>query len=71
MLLFCCFIKSHTIVFVFRLNEYKKSLFDFIRLTAGIFVYKNYFANAILFVMTNVKARKFLRNFRQLWEGGW
>ena len=72
MLLFCCFIVPHVIMFVLRefirdrLSEYEKSLVDFFTLTSGTAVYTNSFANAVLFLMTNVKAKRFLRNFGRL-----
>ena len=71
MLLFCCFMVPHLIMFVSRefiqdrLNEYEKSFVDFFTVASAIVVYINSFANAVLFLMTNLKARRFLRNFRQ------
>ena len=67
MLLFCCFIVPHAITFVLSefigdtLNKHKKSLFDFITVTTGLFGYINSFANAISFLVTNGKARRFMR----------
>ena len=71
MLLFCCFMLPHLIMFVSRefirdrLNEYEKSFVDFFTVASAIVVYINSFANAVLFLMTNLKARRFLRNFRR------
>ena len=68
MLLFCCFIVPHAITFVLSefigdtLNKHKKSLFDFITVTTGLFGYINSFANAISFLVTNGKARRFMRS---------
>ena len=71
MLLFCCFMLPHLIMFVSRefirdrLNEYEKSSVDFLTVASSIVAYINSFANAVLFLMTNMKARRFLRNFRR------
>ena len=71
MLLFCCFMVPYLIMFVSRefiqdrLNEYEKSFVDFFTVASSIVVYINSFANAVLFLTTNVKARRFLRNFRR------
>ena len=72
MLLFCCFMVPHLIMFVSRefirdrLNEDEKSLVDFFTVTSAIVVYINSFANALLFLKRNAKAmirRREVNNF--------
>ena len=69
MLLFCGFITPHLLIYVSReiiedkLNEHEKSLVDFFSVTSWIVLYTNSFANAVLFLMTNMKAKRFFRNF--------
>ena len=72
MLLFCCFMVPHLIMFVSRefirdrLNEDEKSLVDFFTVTSAIVVYINSFANALLFLKRNAKAmirRRVVNNF--------
>ena len=68
MLLFCCFTVPHAIMYVLneftrdKLNDYEKSLVDFFTVISTISLFTNSCANAILFLMTNVKARRFLKN---------
>ena len=73
MLLFCCFTTPQLMMYVLRefmldrLNDYEKSLVDFFTATSVIVLYSNSFANAVLFLMTNVKAKRYLRGiFRRI-----
>ena len=69
MLLFCCFTAPHVIMHVLsdftrdKLNDYEKSLVDFFTVISTIILFTNSCANAVLFLITNVKARRFLKNF--------
>ena len=69
MLLLCFFMTPHLIVFAVRrpiryqLNIYEKGILEFFSFMSIILTYANSFANAVLFLMTNVKAKRFLRNF--------
>ena len=69
LLLFCCFNAPHLIIYVLReiienkLNNHKRFFVEFFSTLSVIFVYANSFANAVLFLLTNVKAKRFLRNF--------
>ena len=45
-----------------QLKGNQKTLLDFISCIFLLFVYANSFTNAILFLMTNVKANKFFRS---------
>ena len=71
MLLFCCFTAPHVIMHVLsdftrdKLNDYEKSLVDFFTVISTIILFTNSCANAVLFLITNVKARRFLKNFRR------
>ena len=71
MLLLCFFMTPHLIVFAIRepiryeLNIYKKRILEFFSFTSIILTYANSFANAVLFLTTNVKAKRVLRNFRR------
>ena len=71
MLLLCFFMTPHLIVFDIRepiryeLNIYKKRILEFFSFTSIILTYPNPFANAVLFLMTNMKAKRVLRNFRR------
>ena len=71
MLLLCVFITPHLIVYTVRenirkrLDIYEKGIIEFISFLTIILIYANSFANAVLFLMTNVKAKKFLQNFGQ------
>ena len=46
-----------------QLNFNGKSVLEFITCISIVLIFANSFANSILFLMTNVKARKVLRNF--------
>ena len=46
-----------------QLNSNGKSVLEFITCISIVLIFANSFANSILFLMTNVKARKLLRNF--------
>ena len=67
MLFLCIFIAPNKIMFVLHniiqeeLNDYGKSIFKFIMYLSELFVFANSFANAALFLVTNVKAEKLLR----------
>ena len=67
MLFLCIFIAPNKIMFVLHnitqdeLNDYGKSIFEFIMYLSELFVFANSFANAALFLVTNVKAEKLLR----------
>ena len=69
MLLFCGFITPHLLIYVLReiiqdkLNEHEKTWVDFFSVISWIVLYTNSFANAVLFLMTNMKAKRFFRNF--------
>ena len=69
MLLLCFFFTPHLIMFILRvaiqsgLNAYEKSILEFMCFLSLLLVYANSLANAILFLMTNVKARRFMANF--------
>lgn len=67
MLFLCIFIAPNKIMFVLHniiqdeLNDYGKSIFEFIMYLSELFVFANSFANAALFLVTNAKAEKLLR----------
>lgn len=69
MLLFSGFITPHLFIYVSReiiqdkLNEHEKSLADFFSVTSWIVLYINSFANAVLFLITNMNAKRFFKNF--------
>ena len=69
MLLFCCFTTPQLIMYVSRefiqdkLNGIEKSFVDFCTAFSSIILYTNSFVNAVLFLMTNMKAKRFLRSF--------
>ena len=70
-MIFLCFLMTpHLIVFVvretvrYRLNTYEKDILEFFSFMSLILIYANSFANVVLFLMTNVKAKRVLRNFR-------
>ena len=70
-MLFLCFLMTpHLIVFAvretvrYRLNIYEKGILKFFSFMSLILTHANSFANAVLFLMTSVKARRVLRNFR-------
>ena len=67
MLLFCCLITPQLIMYILRefmqdkLNGYGKSLVDFFAGISVIVLYCNSFANAVLFLIKNTKAKRYLR----------
>ena len=69
MLLLCFFITPHQIIYVVRdiiqdqLNDSGKSVVEFIAVLSATLFYANSTANAIVFLATNVKAKRFLQNF--------
>ena len=71
MSLLCFFFAPHTIILNIRrsiikqqLNSYGKSVLEFIAGISVVFIFGNCFANATLFLITNVKAKRFLRDFK-------
>ena len=68
MLLLCFFITPHQIIYVVRgiiqdqLNDSGKAVVEFIAVISATLFYANSSANAILFLMTNVRAKRFLQN---------
>ena len=75
MLLFCCFTTPQLIMYVLRefmqdiLNDfYEKSSIGFFTVASTIVLYANSFVNAVLFLMKNVRAKRYLRNLSQCWE---
>ena len=71
MLLLCLFLTPHLVMSVLReiiqdqLNVDDRSILEFISFISLVLVYVNSSANAILFLMTNMKARRFMANIRQ------
>ena len=69
MLLLCFFFTPHLIMYILRaaiqsgLNVYEKSILEFMCFLSLLLVYANSLANAILFLMTNVKARRIMTYF--------
>ena len=71
MLLLCFFFAPHTLILNIlrnskmkdQLNLNEKSTLEFIACISLIFVFVNSFANAVLFLTTNMKARRIFRNF--------
>ena len=64
------FIAPYTLIMNFlrdkiqnQLNSDGKSVLEFIKCISILLIFANSFANSILFLITNVKARKVLRNF--------
>ena len=74
MLLLCFLMNPHLIVFAvretirYRLNIYEKGILEFFSFMSIILTYANSFANAVLFLLTNVKARRILQNFLSVTE---
>ena len=68
MLLLCFFITPHQIIYVIRgiiqdqLNDSGKAVVELIAVISATLFYANSSANAILFLMTNVRAKRFLQN---------
>ena len=72
MLLLCFFFAPHTIILNIirsiikhKLNSNEKSVLEFIASISMVFVFGNCFSNATLFLVTNVKAKRFLRDFNR------
>ena len=71
MLLLCIFITPHLIIYAarevipYRLYYFKKSTVEFVSMISLVWAYANSFSNAVLFLMTNVKAKRLLRNHLQ------
>ena len=71
MLLLCIFITPHLVIYAarevipHRLYYFKKSTVEFVSMISLVWAYANSFSNAVLFLMTNVKAKRFLRNHLQ------
>ena len=71
MLLLCFFFAPHTIilniirsVIKHQLNNNEKSVLEFIAGISLVFAFGNCFSNAALFLVTNVKAKRFLRDLK-------
>ena len=71
MLFLCFFLTSHLVMSVLReiiqdqLNVDDRSIIEFISFISLVLVYVNPSANAISFLMTNMKARRYMANIRQ------
>ena len=71
MLLLCFFITPHLIIYTarevipYQLIYFRKSTVEFVSMISLVWAYMNSFCNAVLFLMTNVKAKRFLRNCLQ------
>ena len=68
MLLLCFFLLPYTALFnvlrstiKYQLNDNERSVLDFVTSLSILFTYANSFANGFLFLMTNVKAKRFFR----------
>ena len=68
MLLLCFFLLPYTALFnvlrstiKYQLNDNERSVLDFVTSLSILFAYANSFANGFLFLMTNVKAKRFFR----------
>ena len=70
MLLLCFFFSSHTTILKVRssikhqLNSNEKSVLEFVGSISITFAFGNCFDNATLFLVTNVEAKRFLRDFK-------
>ena len=70
-LLLCFFIAPHLSIYTacelisYQLIYYRKSAVKLVSMISLVWVYVNSFFNAVLFLMTNVKAKRFLRNYLQ------
>ena len=68
MLMLCFFMVPHLITAIFykmihdQLSNHGQSVFEFITLVSVMLAPANSFANAVLFLITDVKAKRFLRN---------
>ena len=72
MLLLCFFFAPHTVILNIirsavkhQLNSNGQSVLEFTASISVIFVFGNCFVNAILLLITNVKAKRFLRDFKK------
>ena len=72
MLLLCFFFAPHTVILNIirsaikhQLNSNEQSVLEFIASISVIFVFGNCFVNTILFLITNVKRKRFLRDFKK------
>lgn len=70
MLLLCFFVTPQSITIYIsnsnitdQFSYHQKSILEFVTCIGMIFIYVNGFANAVLFLMTNVKAKRFLQGF--------
>ena len=69
MVALCILVTSHLILYIVleiiqeRLNKYAKSIVEFSSFMSLMLIYANSFVNAVLFLITNVKARRLARNF--------
>ena len=70
MLLLCFFVAPQSVTIYIsnsnitdQLSHNQKSILEFFTCIGLIFIYVNGFANAVLFLMTNVKAKRFLQDF--------
>ena len=70
MLLLCFFVAPQSIIIYIsssnitdQFSHNQKSILEFFSCIGMIFIYVNGFANAVLFLMTNVKAKRFLQDF--------
>ena len=67
MLLLCFFFVPYPVMFSLRsniqskLNDHRKSILEFSTSICVIFCFSNSFANALLFLMTNVKAKRIIK----------
>ena len=70
MLLLCFFVGPQAIIIhishsniTSQFSHDQKGIFEFVTCISLILIYANSFANALLFLMTNVKAKRFFRDF--------
>ena len=69
MIFFCIFTTPHIVLYTVReiivdqLNGYKRSIVEFFLFLSLILAFANSLANAVLFLLTNVKARRLVKSF--------
>ena len=69
MILSCIFTSPHLVLYIVReiivdqLNDYERSIVEFVSFISLILTFANSRANAVLFLLTNVKARRLVGNF--------
>ena len=69
MILFCIFTSPHILLYIVReitvdqLNDYERSIVEFVSFISLILTFANSLANAVLFLLTNVKPRRLVGNF--------